>query len=60
MTKDDKKPSPEETTAERRERSKRARNLAIGLAVGLFMTLIYVVTLVKLGNAAHPPGLGTH
>jgi hypothetical protein len=38
------------------QKSRRARNVAIGLAVALFITLIYVVTLVKLsGVASHPP-----
>jgi len=41
---------------EQQQKRRRARNLAIGLAVVLFMSLIYVVTLVKLGGAAsHPP-----
>ena len=31
------------------QKSRRARNLAIGLALGLFALLFYVVTLVKLG-----------
>jgi hypothetical protein len=35
------------TPAERK--SRRARNLAIGLALGLFALLFYVVTIVKLG-----------
>jgi hypothetical protein len=37
-------------------RSRRARNIAIGLAVAGFMALFYVITIVKLGGAvAHPP-----
>ena len=31
------------------QKSRRARNVAIGLALGLFALLFYVVTLVKLG-----------
>ena len=37
------------TTAQ--EKSRRQRNLAIGLAIGLFVLLVYVVTIVKLGPA---------
>jgi len=38
------------------QRSRRARNLAIGVAVALFIALIYFVTIVKLGHmAARPP-----
>lgn len=36
--------------------SRRARNIAIGLAIAGFIALFYVVTIVKLGGAvAHPP-----
>lgn len=38
-----------------RKRSLRARNLALGAAVGLFVVLFYVVTIVKLSAVAHPP-----
>ena len=39
------------------EKSRRARNVAIGLAVAGFIALFYVVTIVKLGGAAaQPPG----
>ena len=31
------------------QKSRRARNIAIGLALGLFALLFYVVTIVKLG-----------
>ncbi|MBI1868690.1 MAG: hypothetical protein HYS06_10430 [Methylocystis sp.] len=31
-------------------RSRRARNIAIGLAVALFIALFYLVTIVKLGG----------
>lgn len=37
------------TTAQ--EKSRRQRSLAIGLAIGLFVLLIYLVTIVKLGPA---------
>jgi hypothetical protein len=33
-------------------RSRRARNIAIGLAVAAFALIFYIVTLVKLGPAA--------
>lgn len=37
-------------------RSRRARNIAIGVAVALFIALFYAVTIVKLGGAgAHLP-----
>jgi len=36
-------------------KSRRARNIAIGLAVGLFIALFYVVTIVKLGSAVTRP-----
>jgi hypothetical protein len=42
------------------QRSRRARNVALAVAIGLFMALIYVVTLVKLGTAAHLPSPGNH
>lgn len=39
------------------EKSRRARSVAIGLAVAAFIALFYVVTIVKLGGAAaQPPG----
>jgi hypothetical protein len=31
------------------QKSRRARNIALGLALGLFALLFYVVTIVKLG-----------
>lgn len=31
-------------------RSRRARNLAIGLAIGLLVLLVYVLTIAKLGG----------
>jgi hypothetical protein len=37
------------------EKSRRARNVAIALAVTAFMLLFYVVTIVKLGAVARPP-----
>lgn len=41
---------------EEQEKSRRARNIAIALALGAFIVLFYVVTIVKLGGAApHPP-----
>jgi len=38
------------------EKSRRARNIAIALALGAFIVLFYVVTIVKLGGSVpHPP-----
>jgi hypothetical protein len=38
------------------EAGRRKRNVAIGVAIALFMALFYVVTIVKLGGAvARPP-----
>ncbi len=38
------------------EKSRRARNIAIGLAVAGFIALFYVITIVKLGGSiAKPP-----
>jgi capsular polysaccharide biosynthesis protein len=40
-----------------RDAARRKRNIAIALGVGLFMAMIYVVTIVKLGVASrHPAG----
>jgi hypothetical protein len=36
------------------EKSRRARNVAIGVAIALFIALFYVVTIVKLGGAVVP------
>ncbi len=38
-----------------RDAAKRKRNIAIAAGVGLFMAVIYVVTIVKLGIASHHP-----
>ena len=46
----DQRPGVKLTPAQ--EKSRRARNIAIGLAVTLFAILFYVVTIVKLGPAA--------
>lgn len=32
------------------QRSRRARNVAIGLAVGLLVMIVYVLTIAKLGG----------
>jgi hypothetical protein len=37
------------TLTSAQQKSRRARNIAIGLALGLFALLFYVVTIVKLG-----------
>ena len=51
------------TTSERQEgvvltpeqaKSRRARNIAIGVAVALFVALFYFVTIVKLGGNVVP------
>ncbi|MBY6242061.1 hypothetical protein [Methylosinus sp. Sm6] len=36
------------------EKSRRARNIAIGVAVALFVALFYFVTIVKLGGNVVP------
>jgi len=33
-------------------KARRSRNLAIGLALGVFVVLVYVVSIVKLGPGA--------
>ena len=33
------------------KRSRKARNIAIGLSIGLLVVLFYVVTIAKLGGA---------
>ena len=38
-----------------RDAARRKRNIAIAVGVGLFMAMIYVVTIVKLGIASHHP-----
>ena len=39
----------------REQRSRRRRNIAIGLGVGLFALIFYVVTIVKLGPGVLGP-----
>ena len=46
---DKKPPGIRLTTAQ--EKSRRQRNLAIAIAIGLFVVLVYAVTIVKLGPA---------
>lgn len=42
--------------SEEQAKRRRLRNYAIGLAVILFMALIYAVTIIRLGGgASHPP-----
>ena len=43
------KPEPGIVLTPEQLRSRRNRNIAIGLAIGLFVVLIFVVTLAKLG-----------
>ena len=40
---------PDVSLTPAQQKSRRARNIAIGLALGLFALLFYVVTIVKLG-----------
>ena len=47
-------PQPRAMT-EREARSRRARNLAIGLAIGALALLFYAVTIVKLGPGVLRP-----
>ncbi len=49
LTLDKKPPGIRLTTAQ--EKSRRQRNIAIGLAIGAFVLLVYIVTIVKLGPA---------
>jgi hypothetical protein len=44
--------APQDDLATRQARSRRARNIAIGVVLGLFVVLVYVVTVVKLGPGA--------
>jgi hypothetical protein len=39
----------EDDLARRQVRSRRARSIAIGLVLALFVVLVYVITIVKLG-----------
>ena len=43
-------PQPGITLTPAQVRSRRARNLAIGLAVGALVMLFYVITIAKLGS----------
>ncbi len=36
---------------EAQQKARRSRNVAIGLALGAFVVLVYVTSLVKLGSA---------
>ncbi len=44
--------APEGDLALRQARSRRARNIAIGLVLGAFVLLVYAVTVIKLGPGA--------
>jgi len=44
--------APEADLALRQARSRRARNIAIGLVLGAFVLLVYAVTVIKLGPGA--------
>jgi hypothetical protein len=41
--------TPDDAHPPAQQKSRRARKIAIGLALGLFALLFYVVTIVKLG-----------
>ncbi len=44
------------TLTPEQEKSRKARNIAIALAITGFIALFYVITIVRLGGAvAHPP-----
>lgn len=43
-------PRPPLTLTPEQQRSRRARNIAIGLAVGGLVLLFYVITIAKLGG----------
>jgi hypothetical protein len=43
-------PRPGLTLTPEQQRSRRARNVAIGLAVGALVILFYVITIAKLGS----------
>ena len=48
-------PAPLRPMTEQEARSRRSRNLAIGLAIGALVVLFYAVTIVKMGaGAMHP------
>ncbi len=52
-------PRPERPLAplsERAAKSRRARNIAIGLGIGLLVVLFYAVTIVKLAPGILPSG----
>ena len=44
--------SPKDDLAVRQARSRRARNIAIGLVLGVFVVIVYAVTVIKLGPGA--------
>lgn len=48
-------PPPAAPVARDTNRSRRARNVAIGLAIAGFVVLIYAITVVKLGPAILKP-----
>lgn len=43
-------PGPGLVLTPEQQRSRRVRNIAIGLAVGALVLLFYVITIVKLGS----------
>jgi hypothetical protein len=53
-TQDNNRPNGVVLTPEQQS-SRRARNIAIGLAIACFIALFYVVTIVKLGGAVTRP-----
>jgi hypothetical protein len=53
MTEQDNRRAPRVLT-EKELRSRRARNIAIGLGLAVLVALFYAVTMVKLGLGARP------
>ena len=43
-------PNPSVTLTPEQAKSRRARNLAIGLLIGALVVLFYVITIAKLGS----------
>lgn len=39
------------TPTERQKKAQRSRNVAIGIALAIFVVFVYVVSIVKLGSA---------
>jgi hypothetical protein len=57
MSVESKKANPQDgvVLTPEQQSSRRARNIAIGVAIACFIALFYVVTIVKLGGAVTRP-----